>query len=89
MIWSGRILGRSDPSRRDKAEEDILRGIKILEKLKSKPFSTLGLLFLGECYLDSGEKERAMENLKEAEAMFREMGMIYWLDRTRRLVERI
>jgi tetratricopeptide (TPR) repeat protein len=79
LIWLGSILGRSDPSRRDEAEDDILRGIKILEKLKSKPFSTLGLLFLGECYLDTGEKEKAVETLKKAESMFQEMGMDYWL----------
>jgi len=30
-----------------------------------------------------------MENLKEAEVMFHEMGMEYWLDRTRKLLERI
>ena len=82
MIWLGRILGRRDPSRRDEAEEDVLRGIKILEKLKSKPFSTLGLLFLGECYLDMGEKEKAVETLKKAESMFQQMGMDYWLNRT-------
>jgi tetratricopeptide (TPR) repeat protein len=79
LIWLGSILGRSDPSRRDEAEDDILKGIKILEKLKSKPFSTLGLLFLGECYLDTGEKEKAVETLKKAESMFQEMGMDYWL----------
>ena len=89
MIWSGRILGRSDPSRRDKAEEDILRGIKILEKLKSKPFSALGLLFLGECYLDSGEKEKAVVTLKKAESMFQEMGMDYWLGKAQEELKRL
>jgi hypothetical protein len=44
---------------------------------------------LGEFYLDTGEKQKAMENLKEAEAMFQEMGMDYWLDRTRTLLERL
>jgi class 3 adenylate cyclase/tetratricopeptide (TPR) repeat protein len=89
LIWSGRILGRSDPSRKDKAEEDILRGIKILEKLKSKPFSALGLLFLGECYLDSGEKEKAVVTLKKAESMFQEMGMDYWLGKAQEELKRL
>ena len=89
FIWLGRILGRSYPSKRDEAEEDILRGIKILEELNSKPFSTLGCLFLGECYLETGEKEKAMENLKGAEVMFQQMGMEYWRDRTRKLMEMI
>ena len=82
-IWMGRILGKSDPSRKAEAEEYILTGINVLERLNLKPFFTLGRLFLGEFYLDTGDKEKAMKNLKEAEAMFQEMGMEYWLDRTR------
>ena len=39
--------------------------------------------------VDAGEKEKAEENLKEAEVMFQEMGMDYWLDRTGTLMERI
>jgi tetratricopeptide (TPR) repeat protein len=88
-IWMGRILGRSDPSKKDKAEEYILTGINILEKLKLKPFFTLGRLFLGELYLETGEREKAMENLKKAEGMFREMGMDYWLGRARTLLEKV
>ena len=88
-IWMGRILGRSDPSRKDKAEQNILRGINILEKLVLKPFFTKGRLFLGEFYLDTGEKEKAMETLKEAEAMFQEMRMDYWLARTKVVMERL
>ena len=87
-IWMGRIVGKSGPSKKDKAEESILTGINILEKLKSKPYSTLGRLFLGEFYLHTGEEEKAMENLKEAEALFREMGMDYWLDRTHKTLAR-
>ncbi|MCJ7682901.1 MAG: hypothetical protein MUO68_01265, partial [Desulfobacteraceae bacterium] len=85
-IWMGRILGRSDPSRKDKAEEYILTGINILEKLKLKPFFTLGRLFLGEYYLDTGDKEKAMDNLKKAEGMFREMGMDYWLGKAQEVL---
>jgi hypothetical protein len=39
--------------------------------------------------LNGGEKEKAMDNLKKAEGMFQEMGMNYWLDRTRTLLERV
>jgi hypothetical protein len=45
-------------------------------------------MFLGEFYLDTSQKEKAKENLKKAEALFQEMGMDYWLDRTRKLLER-
>jgi len=82
LIWSGRILGRADPSQADKAEECILKGIKILEDLQIKPWYTQGYLYLGEFYCDSGQSEKALENLKKARGMFREMGMNYWLART-------
>ena len=88
-IWMGRIVGRSDPSRKDKAEQYILRGINILEKLKLKPFYTLGRFFLGEFYLDAGQREKAAKSLKKADGMFQEMGMDYWLARTKEAMERL
>jgi hypothetical protein len=33
-----------------------------------------------------GEKEKAIENLNKAEAMFREMRMDYWLTRTQKVL---
>ncbi len=41
-----------------------------------------GTFTLGEIYAHSGHKEKALQNLKKAEAMFKEMGMDYWLART-------
>jgi len=37
-------------------------------------------------YLHAGEKEKALENLKKAEGMFREMGIDYWLGKARDLL---
>ena len=88
-IWMGRIVGRSDPSRKDKAEQYILRGINILEKMELKPFYALGRLFLGEFYLDAGQREKAAKNLKKADEMFREMKMDYWLARTKEVMQRL
>ena len=85
-IWMGRIVGRSEPSRKDKAEKYILRGINILEKLELKPFYTLGRFFLGEFYLDAGQREKAAKNLKKADGMFQEMGMDYWLCKAQRVL---
>ena len=89
LIWMGRILGGSYPSREDQAEQYISRGINIVEKLKLRPFFTLGRLFLGEFYLDTGDKEKAMEKLKKAETMFREMGMDYWLAKAQEALARL
>jgi hypothetical protein len=37
----------------------------------------------------SGQKDKALENLKKAEGMFREMGMDYWLAKTHKALERL
>jgi tetratricopeptide (TPR) repeat protein len=74
-------------SQLQKAEECILAGIKVLNELKIKSTLSIGFLFLGELYADAGKKEKALENLKQAEGLFQEMGMIYWLDRTKKIFE--
>jgi hypothetical protein len=61
----------------------------ILDELKIKPFYAQGYLFLGELHAGAGQKEKALENLKKAEAMFQEMGMDYWLARTKNLLEMV
>ena len=86
-VQLGRIVGKMEGSRIDEAEEYILRGLKILDDLETKPAYAVGCLTLGELYLDAGRKEKALENLKKAEAMFQEMGMDYWLGKTKKLLE--
>ena len=71
------------------AEEYILKGIKILEELKLQPYVSTGCLFLGELYADVGQREKALENLKTAEVMFQEMGMDYYLAKTKKVLERV
>ncbi len=88
-IWMGRILGKKDKSSVDKAEGCILQGIKILEELKQKPSYAEGYVYLGELYGDTGHREKALENLKKAEGMFREMGMDYWLGKAQELLATI
>jgi class 3 adenylate cyclase/tetratricopeptide (TPR) repeat protein len=85
----GRTLGKKERSQFHKAEEHILKGMKILDELKTKPSYAQGYLSLGELYANEGQKEKAIENLKKAEAMFHEMGMDYWLARTKKLLEMV
>jgi tetratricopeptide (TPR) repeat protein len=85
----GRILGRTEPPQSDKAEEYILKGIKILDELKTKPLCSVGYLYLGELYTYTGKREKALENLKKTESMFQEMGMDYWLTRTQEVLARL
>ena len=88
-ITLGRVLGKTEGSEGVKAEESILQGISILDELKLKPSSSLGYLFLGEVYADTGQREKALETLKKAQGMFQEMGMDYWLRRTQEVLERV
>ncbi|TET77357.1 MAG: tetratricopeptide repeat protein, partial [Dehalococcoidia bacterium] len=88
-ITLGRVLGKMGKSEGVKAEESILQGIRILDELKLRPSSSLGDLFLGEVYADTGQREKALETLKKAESAFQEMGMEYWLRRTQEVLERL
>jgi tetratricopeptide (TPR) repeat protein len=91
FIWIllGRIFGKAKKSRDDKAEECILQGIKILNKLQLKPLYAQGYHFLGELYANRGQQNKAIKNLKKAEGMFREMGMDYWLAKTQEVSGRL
>jgi class 3 adenylate cyclase/tetratricopeptide (TPR) repeat protein/ribosomal protein L40E len=88
-IWLGRILAKRDLSQSDKAEEFIMDGIQFYDELGMKPFAAQGYMFLGELHVDAYLKEKAKNNLKKAEGMFRKMGMDYWLTRTREVLGRL
>jgi len=62
-IFLGRILGKKERAQFDKAEENIMKGIKILENTKTKPFISQGYLYLGDLYNDMGRKEEALKYL--------------------------
>jgi len=85
----GRVLGKREKSQYAKAEEYIMQGIKILDELKIRPNCSIGYLYLGELYADTDQREKALESLKKAESMMREMGMDYWLRRTLEVLERV
>jgi tetratricopeptide (TPR) repeat protein len=91
MSWAllGRILGKKEPEEIERAEEHILKGIQILEELKAKPAIFQGYFYLGELYADAGKKDEAMNHLKKAEKMFQEMGMDYYLAKTKEVLGRV
>jgi class 3 adenylate cyclase/tetratricopeptide (TPR) repeat protein len=84
-ILLGHILGRTEASDIRRAEECILQGMKIADELKAKPAYAQGHLFLGEFHAHAGWKEKALEHLRQAEAMFQDMGMNYWLAEARKV----
>jgi len=88
FVWIvlGRILGKIDSPQNDRAEESFLRGIKILEELKLKIYYAPGYYYLGELYANTGQKEKAVETLKKAEKLFKQMRMDYWLSKTHNIL---
>ena len=86
MITPGRVIAATDRMKFDEARELMLEGISMFDELQIRPRYAVGLLRIGELYADAGRKEEALENLKKAEGMFREMGMDYWLDKTQELL---
>jgi tetratricopeptide (TPR) repeat protein len=86
-IYLGMILGAGRSAPFDEASEHILRGINKADELKIKPWATVGRFYLGKLNAYSGRTAEATEHLRKAEPVFREMGMDYWLDRTRKLLE--
>jgi class 3 adenylate cyclase/tetratricopeptide (TPR) repeat protein len=88
-VFLGRILGKADPSQSNTAVKHILKGIKILDVLKIKPWCAEGHLYLGELYANTGNREDALDNLRKAESMFQEMGMSYYLPKTQEILSKL
>ena len=89
LVGLGRVLGKRQPPLTEQAEECFSKGISILQIQKMKPMLSCGRMYLGEFYLDTGDKKKAIENLKKAEGMFQEMGMDYWLNRTKEFLGKV
>ncbi|MBI4767026.1 MAG: AAA family ATPase [Deltaproteobacteria bacterium] len=85
----GMVFSKKDLRDREKIEECFSKGLAILQDHGMRPWYARGLMHLGGHYLDTGQEEKALENLKEAEAMFLEMGMDYWLGRTREILGKL
>ena len=89
LIDIGRILAETDSSQIEKTGEYIRLGIVLLEKLNIIPHYSQGYFYLGQFYANTGQKEKALENLKNAEEMFQEMGMDYWLAKTKEFLDKL
>jgi tetratricopeptide (TPR) repeat protein len=85
----GKTQSKIKPSRFNEAEQTIFDAIKIAQDIESKPASAQGYRCLGEIYADNGQKEKALENLKKAEAMYQDMKMGLWLGETREVLARL
>ena len=89
MIHLGRVLGKRHNSESGSGEKSILEGIKKLNLLRAKPALAEGYFYLAEFYADNNQRDMAVENLKTAEAMFRDMGMDYWIAKAQKNLARL
>jgi len=88
LIWLGRLTGKADSEKENEAVEYIQDGLKILSDLQTKPDVSIAHLFLGELYWNLGRADKASELLKTSTEMFEEMGMAYWFNKTKAILER-
>ncbi|MCX5852735.1 MAG: AAA family ATPase [Deltaproteobacteria bacterium] len=91
-VLLGYMMEEMTPAIIEKAQRQIRHGIAILEELKSKPLSAVGYLHLGEFLANAGRKDEALESLKKAEALYREMEITpqnYWLTRTQDALKKL
>jgi tetratricopeptide (TPR) repeat protein len=88
ISWTllGRVIGKKKHPQIDRAEEHILKGIKILDELKVKPLVSVGYFYLGELYTDTGKQDKALNYLKKADEMYQEMDMDYYLTKTQEVL---
>ena len=89
LAWLGRALGKADMSQAAAAEGHILRGIKLLEEMKIRPWQAEGHLLAGELYADTGQQQKALSSLMKAQGMFQEMEMTHWLSRAQRALGKL
>ena len=89
--WSvlGRAIGKKEHAEFDKSLEYIRKGIEILDEKKCRSILSYSYFFLGDIYNDMGRKDEALQYLKKAEAMFQEMGMNYYINKTQEVLERL
>lgn len=87
-ICSGKILAESGLLQAAKAEASILEGIEIVTEFSMRPWRAQGHLYLGELYAGTGRTQLGIKNLKKAERMFEDMGMDYWVSKTRDVLDR-
>jgi len=77
----GEIASRCDPPDLDQAEGHYRQALALAEELGMRPLVAHCHLGLGKLYRRPSDRAKAEEHLATATAMYREMGMNFWLDK--------
>jgi tetratricopeptide (TPR) repeat protein len=82
-----RVLGDADaalePPDSKQAEASYRQALVLAETLGMRPLIAHCHLGLGTLYRRTGDRAKVEEHLTSATAMYREMGMTFWLDKTK------
>ncbi len=78
---SGEIASRRDPPDVEKADASYHQAMALAAELGMRPLVAHCHLGLGRLYRRRDNHERAQEHLTTATAMYREMGMGFWLEK--------
>jgi class 3 adenylate cyclase/tetratricopeptide (TPR) repeat protein len=73
-------LGVSDPSPLDECETNFLQALRRAQELDMRPLAAQCHLGLGKRYRWIGQQASAESHLNAAAALFRELGMQFWLE---------
>jgi class 3 adenylate cyclase/tetratricopeptide (TPR) repeat protein len=77
----GEIDARRDPPLSESAEEHYHRALALASELEMRPLVAHCHLGLGKLYRRTNKRDEVQEHLATATAMYRELGMTYWLER--------
>ena len=73
-------LGLSDPSPLDASEASFHEALRIADELNLRPLAAQCHFGLGKRYRSAGRGGSAEQHLNTAAALFRELGMQFWLE---------
>jgi class 3 adenylate cyclase/tetratricopeptide (TPR) repeat protein len=75
------IAAQANPPDRESAEGHYRRALTRAEELGMRPLAAHCHLGLGKLYRGTGDQAKAEEHLTVATTMYRDMGMMFWLER--------
>ena len=82
MHLLGDIDAGRDPPNAAEAEDHYRRALELAEELGMRPLAAHCHLGLGRLSKRSGEPGKSGTHIETAAAMYRDMNMKFWLDRT-------
>ena len=77
----GEIAAHRDPLDAETAEAHYREALALATELGMRPLVAHCHLGLGKLYRRTGDRAKAQEHLTTATAMYREMGMTFWLEK--------